>query len=61
LFDARGTSATKLFAAGVSLSELALFMGWSVQHAAKMVEIYCSLHPQGNDNILIKLQQHPNT
>ena len=59
LYDARGTAATKLFAAGVSLSDLALFMGWSVQHAAKMVEIYCSLHPQDNDHVLIKLQQEP--
>ena len=56
LFDVRGTSASKLFSAGVSLSDLALFIGGSVQHAAKMVEIYCSLHPQDNDHILIELQ-----
>lgn len=58
LYDARGTAATKLFAAGVSLRDLALFMGWTVETAAKMVKVYCSMHPVDNDDVLIKLENY---
>lgn len=57
LYDARGTAATRLFQANATLKEIALVMGWSVQHAAKMIEIYCSIHPENNDDVLVKLQQ----
>lgn len=57
LYDARGTAATRLFKANATLKEIALVMGWSVQHAAKMIEIYCSINPENNDDVLVKLQQ----
>ena len=57
LYDARGTAASKLFAAGVNLRDLALFMGWTVQHAAKMVEVYCAMNPDEDQDVLVKLAE----
>lgn len=58
LQDARGTAATRLFQAGLPLHNIALFMGWSPQHAAKMIEVYCQMNPADNADVLIKLQKN---
>lgn len=59
LHDARGTAATRLFRADASLREVAMHMGWSVQHTAKMIEIYVQQNPaeQDADALLIKLHR----
>ena len=58
LQDARGTAATKLFSAGLPLHNIALFMGWSPQYASRMIEIYCTMNPEDNEDVLIKLNQN---
>nr|WP_226898280.1 tyrosine-type recombinase/integrase [Mangrovicoccus algicola] len=55
LYDARGTAATRLFEADASLREIATHMGWSIQHAAKMIETYVALSPDAADGLLDKL------
>lgn len=55
LYDARGTAATRLFEADASLREIALTMGWSPQHAAKMIETYVHMNPSVSDDLLLKL------
>jgi len=55
LYDARGTAATRLFAADASLKEIAMAMGWSPQHAARMIEIYVKSTPDASDSLLLKL------
>jgi hypothetical protein len=56
LYDARGTAATRLLEANASLQEIALAMGWSPQHAAKMIEVYAKLNPDASDSLLAKLE-----
>ena len=58
LQDARGTAATRLFQAGLPLHNIALFMGWSPQHASKMIEVYCQMNPEDNADVLIRLKQN---
>ena len=58
LQEARGTAATKLFSAGLPLHYLDFFMGWSPQHAAKMIEVYCQMNPEDNEDVLIRLNQN---
>lgn len=58
LYDARGTAATRLFSADASLQEIALAMGWSAQHAARMIEVYVSMNPDSSDRLLAKLADH---
>lgn len=60
LYDARGTAATRLLAADASLKEIATAMGWSLQHAAEMIEIYVALHPDMTDQLGVKLEQARN-
>lgn len=55
LYDARGTAATRLFSVDASLQEIALAMGWSPQHAARMIEIYVKMNPAASDSLLVKL------
>jgi len=55
LYDARGTAATRLFEANASLREIATHMGWSVAHAAKMIETYVAMNPDASDALLLKL------
>jgi integrase len=57
LHDARGTAATRLFEADASLREIATHMGWSVQHTAKMIEVYVSRNPSHSDDLLIRLHR----
>lgn len=58
LYDARGTAATRLFRAGLPLVNIALYMGWSADYAARMIETYCQAHPDDNENVLIELNKH---
>lgn len=55
LYDARGTAATRLYAAGATLQEIGLAMGWAPAHAARMIETYVHLNPSISDDLLIKL------
>ncbi|MFD2175713.1 tyrosine-type recombinase/integrase [Rhodobacter lacus] len=54
-YDCRGTAATRLFQADATLREIAAHMGWSIQTAAKMIEVYVSMNPQASDAVLVKL------
>lgn len=55
LYDARGTSATRLLNAGLSLAEIANHMGWSVRYAANVIEHYARVSPDETDAVLVKL------
>ena len=57
LYDARGTAVTRLVRAGCTLSELAAHMGWSLAHAAAMLERYAALDPEMSDGILEKVKR----
>lgn len=59
-YDLRGTAATRLLMAGVGLSDIASFMGWSLNHAAKMIEKYARANPENGTAILLKLERHKN-
>lgn len=55
LQDCRGTAATRLLNAGLSLAEIASHMGWSVRYAAAVIEHYARVSPDETDAILVKL------
>lgn len=55
LQDTRGTAATRLLNADLSLREIALHMGWSVRYAASVIEHYARVSPDESDAILVKL------
>lgn len=55
LQDTRGTAATRLLNAGLSLGEIASHMGWSVRHAAAVIEHYSRVSPDETDAVLVKL------
>jgi integrase len=55
LYDARGTAATRLLNAGLSLAEISNHMGWSVRFAANMIERYARVSPDETDAVLVKL------
>ena len=55
LYDARGTAATRLLNAGLSLAEIANHMGWSVRYAANVIEHYARVSPDETDSVLVKL------
>lgn len=57
LYDARGTAVTRLVRAGCNLGELASHMGWSLQHAAAVLERYAALDPEVKDGILEKVRR----
>lgn len=57
LQDCRGTAATRLLNAGLSLSEIANHMGWSIRHAANVIEHYARVSPNETDAVLVKLAQ----
>lgn len=52
----RGTAATKLLRLGLSLGEIAAFMGWSPRYAAGVIEHYAAVAPELADEILLKLR-----
>lgn len=55
LYDARGTAATLLLNADLSLAEIANHMGWSVRYAANVIEHYARVSPDETDAVLVKL------
>lgn len=55
LNDTRGTAATRLLDAGLSLSDIASHMGWSIRHAANVIEHYARVSPSQTDAVLVKL------
>jgi integrase len=55
LQDTRGTAATRLLHAGLSLSEIANHMAWSLRHAANVIEHYARVSPDETDSVLVKL------
>lgn len=55
LYDARGTAATRLLMAYATLKEIATAMGWSIKHAAEVIERYTALSPEMSDGIADKL------
>ena len=55
LQDCRGTAATRLLNAGLSLSEIAGHMGWSLRHASNVIEHYARVSPSESDAVLVKL------
>lgn len=55
LYDARGTAATRLLRAGLSLSQIAGCMGWSLRTAAAMIERYAQVSPDESDDVLTLL------
>ncbi len=55
LYDARGTAATRLLAAGADLREIATHMGWSLKHAASVIDTYAALAPESTDGVAAKL------
>ena len=57
LQDCRGTAATRLLNAGLSLSEIANHMGWSIRHAANVIEHYARVSPDETDAVLVKLSK----
>lgn len=57
LQDCRGTAATRLLNADLSLSEIANHMGWSIRHAANVIEHYARVSPNETDAVLVKLAQ----
>lgn len=57
LYDARGTAATRLLEAGADLKEIATHMGWSIKHAAEVIERYVALSPGMTDSLADKLRE----
>ncbi len=57
LQDCRGTAATMLLNAGLSLSEIADYMGWSIRTASQVIEHYARVAPDETDAVLVKLSQ----
>lgn len=55
LYDARGTAATRLLRAGLSLSQIAGCMRWSLRTAAAMIERYAQVSPSETDDVLTLL------
>ncbi len=55
LNDARGTAATRLLRAGLSLAQIAACMGWSIRTAALMIERYAKVSPEETDEVLAAL------
>ena len=55
LNDARGTAATRLLRAGLSLAQISACMGWSIRTAALMIERYAKVSPEETDDVLAAL------
>lgn len=55
LNDARGTAATRILRAGLSLAQIAACMGWSIRTAALMIERYAKVSPEETDDVLAAL------
>jgi hypothetical protein len=46
-----------LLDAGLSLSQIANHMGWSIRNAANVIEHYARVSPDETDAVLVKLAQ----
>ncbi|MEP0208805.1 MAG: site-specific integrase [Paracoccaceae bacterium] len=57
LNDTRGTAATKLLNAGLTLAEISNYMGWSIRYAANVIEHYATVSPSESDAVLAKLNE----
>lgn len=57
LSDTRGTAATRLLNADLSLRQIAVLMGWSVRYAAQVIEHYAQVSPDESDAVLRKLNR----
>ncbi|PUB13694.1 tyrosine-type recombinase/integrase [Yoonia sediminilitoris] len=57
LYDARGTAATRLLHAGLSLNQIAGVMGWGLRYAANMIEKYAEISGSESDAILELLEE----
>jgi hypothetical protein len=57
LYDARGNAVTRLLRAGCTIAELSSHMGWSVAHAADMVQRYAALDADMTDGIQDKVEK----
>jgi len=55
LYDARGAAATRLLRAGLSLAQIAGYMGWSLRSAAAMIDRYAQVSPGETDAVLTLL------
>lgn len=55
LQDCRGTAATRLLDAGLSLAEISNHMGWSIRNAANVIEHYARVSLDETDAVLLKL------
>lgn len=58
LYDARGTAATRLLDAGLGLKDIALHMGWSLEHAGRMLETYAAMNPQISREGVARIMDH---
>jgi hypothetical protein len=61
LQDARGTAATQLLNADLSLAQIASHMGWSIGQAATLIEHHALVSPGESDEVLGKIaraQEH---
>jgi hypothetical protein len=45
-YDMRGTAVSRLALAGIGIPDLALLMGWKMETAAAMLDVYASLDPR---------------
>jgi integrase len=57
LYDARGTAATRPLEAGAEIKEIATFMGWSIKHAAEVIERCVALSAGMTDALAEKLEK----
>lgn len=55
LNDMRGTAATRLLNAGLSLAEISNYMGWSIRYASTVIEHYAQVSPSESALVLAKL------
>ena len=55
--DTRGTAATRLLNADLSLRQIAVLMGWSVRYVAQAIEHYAQVSPDESDAALRKLNR----
>ena len=52
LQDARGTAATRQLDAGLTLAQIASFMGWGLRHVQNVIENYARIAPGESDTVL---------
>lgn len=57
LNDMRGTAATRLLNAGLTLAEIANYMGWSIRYASTVIEHYALVSPSESEDVLAKLNE----